>query len=59
MDKVKELGRELLLPEYEERFKLLCRIFHRLLEWQEFGLALIIAKKAAGVKMMIDYLKEE
>lgn len=56
-DSVKELGRKYLLPNYKASYDLLFRISCRLYEWKEEELLMVIAKKAAGVKMMIDHLE--
>jgi len=54
---VKDLGKALLLPKYEEQFANLEKIAYELhkMEFEELEKAVI--KKMAGIKMMIDYLK--
>lgn len=57
METLKELAEKYTLPGYQESYNLLVRISFRLYQWKEEELFLMVAKKTAGIKMLIDHIK--
>ena len=49
---------EQITPDYKQSYELLLRVAVRLLFWKENELSKFVARKAARVKMMIDYNEE-
>jgi len=55
MKTIKEMSREILLPEYEAKFKALENIAFELHKIGELELERAVIKRMAGLKMLIDY----
>lgn len=56
---IQELGREFLLPEYQNKYDSLEKIAFELHKLNEKELESMVIKKMAGIKLLINYINEQ